>query len=61
MKFPAATQLGGGQIEQGRSGTEQPFPAFSPVLCVSFFWRAYALAQLLHAFFRRASGKRSDA
>src|SRR5215469_13647153 len=59
--IPAATRLGGGQIEQSRSGNERPFTAVSPVLCVSFSWRASEPARLSRAFFRRASGKRSDA
>ena len=49
----------GGQIEQSRSGKERLFPAVNPVLYVSFFWRAFELAQLLPASSRRASGKRS--
>ena len=50
MKSPAATQHGGGQIEQGRSGKEQPFIALI-LFFACLFSGALARERRLHTLF----------
>jgi len=49
-EIPACRSTGGGQIEQGRSGKEQPIPAISSVLFFArLFARSLACQRSFHA------------